>query len=109
LGAGGDELAESWVRANAPGATTLEMLLKDRGIVLPVWDGTQAVEAAWRDASAAYARGAKGEVRALLGPNLRPNSIWKTVELDALKANPAVTKIIEVDMTTGKETVVFIR
>jgi hypothetical protein len=110
LGRGGEDIAADWVRDNAPaGSTTLEMLMKDRGIILPPWDGTPAVTAIWEDASAAYAAGAKGVVKAVIGPNMRAGSIWRTVELDALKNNPAVTKIIEIDVTTGKETVVFTR
>jgi filamentous hemagglutinin len=76
---------------------------------------------AWDDISAALARNAKGEVRALLSPDIvqkvtDPNrkpaandSIFVKTEYDALKNNPNVTKIIAIDPKTYQEIILFDR
>jgi len=86
------------------------MLLDLRGVNIPVWDpDNPAVVAAWRNAAEAFARGAKGDVRVVLGDTLRPGNVWETVELPALRANTSVRRIIRLDPTTGAETVIFRR
>jgi hypothetical protein len=54
-----------------PGGTTLEQPMERRGSELPKGDADdpQLVEV-WQEASAAYADGASGEVRAVIGDNL---------------------------------------
>src|SRR4051812_44761559 len=75
------------------GGTTLEKLVRSRGIHLPPWDATSpASVSAWVLASKAYASCASGCARAVLGDSLRPGNIWETVELPTLKANPQVTQ-----------------
>lgn len=77
---------------------------------MPRWDkNNPASVKAWQDASSAYAQGAKGRVRAVVGEELRAENIWETKELPALKANPNVTEIVRIDPATGKETVIFKR
>lgn len=108
LGRGGATTATGSARAG--GGTTLEMLLEARGIKMPMWDAPNpASVAAWRDASAQFARGTSGEVRAVLGDSLRPGNIWQTVEMPALQANPNVTRIIRVNPSTGAESVIWTR
>ena len=88
--------------------TTLEQLMDDRGIELPEWDPDDLqVQQMWADASAAYAENVSGEVRAVVGSNLRPGNVWQTVEIPRLEANPNVTRIIEIDPETGIERQIY--
>ena len=64
---------------------------------------------AWDMASAAYAEQVSGEVRAVVGTELRPGNIWNNIELPRLIENPNVTKIKIVDPKTRIETVIFER
>jgi hypothetical protein len=107
-GVGGDEIAAKIAKER--GGTTLEMLIKERGIKMPEWDTTNPASVkAWKDISADYAKGASGNVRAVVGNKLRPDNIWETRELPALKANPAVKKITVIDPLTMVEKVIFSR
>ncbi len=108
LGRGGDKVAAEL--AATRGGTTLEQITKTRGIDLPTWDAANPASVqAWQNASRSYAEGASGNVRAVIGDSLRPGSIWETIELPALKANPNVTRIIQINPATGVETVIFSR
>ncbi|MFC5583035.1 hemagglutinin repeat-containing protein [Rhodanobacter terrae] len=96
--------------ASSQGGTTLEQLAEANGINLPVWDPSNLASVqAWEIASQAYANNASGTVNAVIGNSLRPNNVWETVELPALKANPNVTQIIQTDPATGVSTVIFKR
>jgi hypothetical protein len=96
--------------AKAMGGTTLEMLLKERNISLPKYDTTDPKsEAAWKNASASFAAGASGTVRAVIGESLRHPNIWETAELPALMQNTRVTRIVAIDPATLKETTLFDR
>ncbi|MDR0587900.1 MAG: hypothetical protein LBG61_02845 [Burkholderiales bacterium] len=108
MGMDGAKAAESL--AKQKGGTTLEMVIENRGINLPKFnpDSPATIEA-WKEASRLYAEGASGEVRAVLGNNVKPTSIWNTQELPALKANPKVTEIFKVDPKTGVETLIYRR
>jgi hypothetical protein len=91
-------------------ATTLKGLIESKGIKMPEWDvnNPDSVKA-WEDVSASYADQVSGEVKAAVGKNLRPDNIWKNVELDRLKANKNVTKITTIDPETLEEIVIFTR
>ncbi len=52
---------------------------------------------------------ASGEVRAVVGEDLRPGNVWETRELDSLKDNPDVTRIVRVDPKTGEAEVLWER
>ncbi|HEX2355526.1 MAG TPA: hypothetical protein VHI50_03560, partial [Micromonosporaceae bacterium] len=107
-GVGGESVARSIAKAR--GGTTLEMLMEERGIKLPTWDPSNpATVQAWKDASEAYAQGASGQVRAVVGTDLRPGNVWEDVELPALMRNPNVTSIVKIDPATGAETTIFTR
>ncbi len=96
--------------ASTCGGTTLEQLTAIRGIQLPTWDASNPVVVqAWENASRIYAESASGSVKAVIGQNLRPNSVWEKVELPALKANPFVTDITIIDPATGLKTTIFKR
>lgn len=96
--------------AQAMGGTTLEMLNRDRGLSLPVYDGTdQTTIDAWEKASARFAAGASGTVRTVLGEKLRDGNIWESHEFPALIQNARVTRIIAIDPATLKETLLFDR
>jgi hypothetical protein len=96
--------------AKQNGGVTLETILENQGIVLPEFDifNPTSVEA-WQNASAIYARQASGEVRAIIGSNVRSDGIWQTIELPALKANFNVTRIIIIDPETLTETTILLR
>lgn len=101
----GDEIAGEIAASH--GGTTLEQLIDARGIQMPQWDADNPdVVATWTRVSEAYASGASGEVRAVLGDNLRPGAVWWS-ELERLKANDAVTKVIRVHPDTLVETVIW--
>lgn len=105
-GVGGQHVAGDIAGEN--GGTTLEQLMERRGITMPEWDpDNPAVVKVWEEASSAYAEGASGEVRAVIGDSLRPGNVWETAELPSLMDNPAVTRITTIDPVTGKATVVY--
>lgn len=106
--AGGNGSADLY--AVSHGGTTLEGLLERNGISPPKWsfDDPDA-EAWWSKVSETYATNSQGEVHAVIGPDLRPGGVWKTVELPRLMDNPRVTKIVIIDPETGAETTVFER
>ncbi len=77
---------------------------------MPKWDFSNPSSIdVWDIASAAYAEQVSGEVRAVIGTELRPGNIWENVELPRLMDNPNVTKITIIDPKTGVETVIFER
>jgi hypothetical protein len=45
----------------------------------------------------------------VLGADVKAGSVWNTVEFPALKVNPNVTKIIQVDPVSLKELIIFSR
>ena len=53
--------------------------------------------------SGAYAEQVSGEIRAVIGSELRTGNIWENVELPRLMKNPNVTKITTIDPKTGVE------
>jgi hypothetical protein len=107
----GETGAESAARiAKKNGGVTLESAIEAQGIRLPKWEfNDPSAVKAWQNASETYAKQASGEVRAVIGPSVKPDSIWNMVELPALKENPNVTKIITVDPVTQAETIIFTR
>ena len=108
LGRNGDTIAANIAGQN--GGITLETLMLQRGISLPSWDATNPlVVQAWRNASGTYASAASGDVRVVLGPQVRSDSVWNTIEYDALRNNPNVTRIIQVDPVTGRQTILYRR
>jgi len=105
---GGESIARQIATENK--GTTLEALIEERNIVMPLWDtGNPEVVQAWKAISADYAKGASGTVRAVIGENLRPGNVWETAELPALIRNPRVDRIITIDPATKVETEIFVR
>jgi len=95
--------------AETKGGKTLEKILDERGTHLPSWNPNDPVTVQlWESASRAYAAGASGTVHAVIG-ELRPGSIWETVELPTLIANSNVKKIVAIDPVSGVERVIFSR
>ncbi|MBN9223181.1 hypothetical protein [Microbacterium sp.] len=92
--------------AAANGGRTLEQTLAANGVdPLPVWDETDVESVRfWEDASAAFAENASGDVRAVVGSDLRPGNIWQTIEVPRLIDNPGVTSIVEINVDTGVAT-----
>jgi len=107
-GIGGAEVAADI--AKGKGGVTLESTIEAKNITMPEWDFSDSSSMdAWDMASAAYAEQVSGEIRAVVGAELRPGNIWKNVELPRLMDNPNVTKITIIDPKTGIETVIFER
>ncbi len=107
-GIGGAERALEIARQK--GGTTLEGLIESKGIKMPEWDiNNPASIKTWEDVSAMYANQVSGEVRAVVGANLRPGNIWENVELPRLINNPNVTKITTIDPKTLAEKIIFQR
>ena len=108
IGVGGADAAGCI--ATTCGGTTLEQLMANKGIKLPVWDAANPSSVdAWKNASKSFAQGASGDVSAVIGTTFRPGSIWEVVELPALKANPNVTSITTIDPATGVKTIIWKR
>lgn len=88
LGENGAEIAKETAKAN--GGVTLEMLMEqnkqklieagfpyDEDFDRFIWNGTDPENVkAWQDLSEAYANQASGNVRAVLGDNIRSDSVW---------------------------------
>ena len=107
-GIGGAENAANIAKSR--GGVTLESTIEIQNIVMPEWDfNNPSTMEAWDLASGAYAEQVSGEIRAVIGSELRPGNIWENVELPRLKNNPNVTKITTIDPKTGVENVVFER
>ena len=59
---------------------TLEQLIETRQITMPMYDpNVPASVQAWQSISTELAKNASGEVRAVLGAQMRPQSIWETI------------------------------
>lgn len=85
-------------------------MIETKEIKMPEWDINDNTSIkAWQDISAEYANQVSGEVRAVVGSNLREGNIWQNVELPRLMANPNVTKVITIDPATLTEKVIFER
>lgn len=96
--------------AQAKGGTTLEGLLEKYKILMPEFnDKIPSIVKLWEDVSALYANQVVGEVRAVLGKNLRSGNIWETVELTRLKQNSNVSKIYTIDPETKIEILLWTR
>ena len=107
-GIGGAENAANIAKSR--GGVTLESTIETQNIVMPEWDfNNPSTMEAWDLASGAYAEQVSGEIRAVIGSELRPGNIWENVELPRLKNNPNVTKITTIDPKTGVENVIFER
>ena len=77
---------------------------------MPKWDfNNPSTMEAWDAASGAYAEQVSGEIRAVIGSELRTGNIWENVELPRLMKNPNVTKITTIDPKTGVEKIIFER
>lgn len=92
--------------AQSKGGITLEGLLKEKGIEMPKFSDNPKL---WEEASAEYAKQASGEIRAVIGKELRVDNLWENIELPVLKSNPNVAKIIVIDPETLIETTIFKR
>ena len=107
-GIGGPENAA--IIAADRGGVTLELTIENQGINMPEWDmNNPASMEAWDLASAAYAEQVSGEVRAIIGTNLREGNTWENIELPRLMNNANVTRITIIDPKTGVEYVIFRR
>lgn len=107
-GIGGAENAANIAKSR--GGVTLESTIETQNIVMPEWNfNNPSTMEAWDLASGAYAEQVSGEIRAVIGSELRPGNIWENVELPRLKNNPNVTKITTIDPKTGVENVIFER
>lgn len=101
-GIGGADNAASIAKSR--GGVTLESTIASQNITMPEWDfNNPSTMEAWDLASGAYAEQVSGEIRAVIGAELRTGNIWENVELPRLMKNPNVTKITTIDPKTGVE------
>jgi hypothetical protein len=108
LGRDGDIQAANFTTEN--GGTTLEQLLEKNNIEMPAYNPLNPLSVeSWEKASELYAEQASGKVNAIIGENIRPDSIWKTYELPALEKKPNVTEITETNSVTGEVNVIYKR
>lgn len=106
--AGGNGSAD--LHAASHSGTTLEGLLDRNGVSPPKWSfDDPAADEWWSKVSETYAANTRGEVRAVIGPDLRPGNVWQTVELPRLMNNPNVTRIVIIDPETGAQSIIFER
>ena len=107
-GIGGIDAAKAIADQNK--GRTLEQLIETRKIDMPAYDPTvpSSVQA-WQTISTELAKNASGDVRAVLGSQIRPQSIWESFELPTLMKNPAVDKVIGIDPKTGAEKIIYQR
>ena len=112
LGENGQDIAAQIAQEN--GGTTLEMMMdKNKDDLISAgfpYDEdlggfyfTPENAQDWQIISQAYAEQANGNVHAVLGENIREESVWNTKELPALEKNDNVDKVFSVDPSTGKE------
>ncbi|EAC5135442.1 TPA_asm: transposase [Listeria monocytogenes] len=107
-GVGGADIAADV--AKSKGGVTLESTIGNKNIEMPDWDFNNPESMkAWDLASGSYAEQVSGEVRAVVGSDLRKGNIGENVELPRLKNNPNVTKITTIDPKTGLEKIIFER
>lgn len=94
------------------------MALARNRLALPAWDPADPTTVdTWEQASAAFARGASGDVRVIQGPGVNPNSVWRRIEYPELINNPDVRSISRVSarvvrgriLVTSKPTVIWSR
>ena len=104
LGKEGDRIAALYTSKH--GGTTLEQLLDGKHVKMPDFHADPAI---WEQASDAFAMGARGTVRVILGDSVDPSSVWQRIERPALEANRRVTKIVAINPHTGAESVIFVR
>lgn len=105
-GVGGQDVAADIAKKHD--GVTLEMLIEERGIDMPAWNPNDPASVeAWEKISEEYANGVSGEVRAVIGDNLRPGNIWQNRELPALMGNPSVTKITTIDPVTKVAKIIY--
>jgi len=105
-GIGGQDIAASI--AKSKGGVTLETTIADNGINMPKWDmDNPASIKAWQDVSSAYAEQVSGNVRAVVGQELRPGNIWENIEIPRLMNNPNVNSITTIDPKTGIEKLIY--
>jgi len=75
---------------------------------MPKWDmDNPASIKAWQDVSSAYAEQVSGNVRAVVGQELRPGNIWENIEIPRLMNNPNVNSITTIDPKTGIEKLIY--
>lgn len=96
--------------AKSKNGVTLESTIRDREIELPAWDfdNPDSIKA-WEEASSAYAEQVSGDVKAVIGENLRDGNIWENIELPRLMENPNVTSITTISSETMEENAIFNR
>ena len=84
------------------GGITLDMLLAKNNAVMPFYDPKKADTVNhWNTASLLFAQQASGDVRSIMGTERRPDNVFETIELKALKGNKAVRSVTKIDGANG--------
>ena len=96
--------------AESKGWKTLEMIIEDRGIPMPKFDRNipESVQA-WKDASRIFAEECSGDIHAILGEDVHPDSIWNTDEFPAIQANENINSVTSVEPFSLEEETIYDR
>jgi hypothetical protein len=89
--------------AVATGGVTFEQLCSKRGVELPDFHPGEDATSPWLTATAAFAQGASGRVRVLVGRWPEPASMFVAQSYPLLAANPNVAEIVAIDALSGEE------
>ena len=102
----GRATSSAWAARNR--GLTMEAKLRAEGVDIPAYDPSlPGVVAAWEEASARFAAGARGHVRVLQSDIVRAGTMWSRIEFPTLKANPDVLSITAIDPTTGAKALLW--
>jgi hypothetical protein len=91
------------------GGVTFDQLCAQARIVLPDFHPRRAdALSAWMSATAAYAQGASGRIRVLVGRWPQPASLFVSQSYSLLRSNANVSEIIAIDAGSGAERTVVV-
>ena len=102
------DVAQKIAGANCNKYVTIDQILDQFDIEMPFYDSTNPVtQKPWEQASRILAEEAKGDPLVVKGRDLRPNSVFETVELPALQENEKINSLTSIEPETMEESPVI--